>query len=122
MDSAKNISMGMTEPAAALAEPVLKAPSSKIQALTTTEERFEPRLPVELGKQGSSVARPISGEVSEQVFHPGPAREQAPRGSTWWNVPIVASDSHANATTPDYVQHKDQYSVVNTFRVEWCSG
>jgi hypothetical protein len=86
----------------------------KIQALTTTEERFEPRLPVELGKAGEFTSKTYFGGVSEQVFHPGPACGRAPRGCTWWNVPIVVSDSHKNATTPDYVHTKISTVTIAT--------
>src|ERR1700720_2986386 len=115
MDSARNISMRMTELAATLADPALKAFFiQKYRRLQRQKNVLSRDCPSNSGRPGSSLARPILGEVSEQVFHPGPARGQAPRGSIWWNVPIVASDSHANATTPDYVQPKSSTETIDT--------
>jgi hypothetical protein len=107
--------MRMTEPAAALADRALKAFFiQKYTRLQRQKNVLNRDSRSNSGRRGSSLARPISGDVSEQVFHPGPERGQAPRGCTWWNVPIVASDSHANATTLDYVRTKISTVTIAT--------
>jgi hypothetical protein len=80
----------------------------KIQSLANTDQGFEPRMPVELGKAGEFAGKTYFGSgLRTRAFTPR-SRARTTRDISS-NVLTVAGVFPANVTAPGSAPHKDQY-------------